>query len=114
MSFETLKLEVAGGVALLTLNRPEAMNAINQRLKDELAIALDAVESDPLARVLLITGAGEKAFCAGADLKERAGTDPTPAEFYFRQKATQRLFSRIESLPKPVIAAINGVAFGGG
>lgn len=118
MNFDTLLLEVADGVATLTLNRPDVMNAINQRLKDELAQALDAVEADAAARVLLITGAGRdgtaQAFCAGADIKERAGSAPTPAEFVFRQQATHRLFNRIAEFSKPVIAAINGVAYGGG
>ena len=114
MTYETLLLDVADGVAVLTLNRPDAMNAINQQLKDDLGAALDAVDANPDAKVLIITGAGEKAFCAGADIKERAGTEPTPAEFYFRQQAAHRLFDRIERFAKPVIAAINGVAFGGG
>jgi enoyl-CoA hydratase len=114
MAYETLLLSVADHVAVLTLNRPEAMNAITQRMKDELAAALDAVEGDDAARVLVITGAGGKAFCAGADIKERAGSDPTPAEFLVRQRATHRLFTRIEHFAKPVIAALNGVAYGGG
>lgn len=114
MSYDTLLLEVADGVATLTLNRPDAMNAITQRMKDELAAVLDAVEADDAVRVLLVTGAGPKAFCAGADIKERSGQDPTPAEFIARQRATHRLFTRIEQLDRPVICAINGVAFGGG
>lgn len=114
MTYETLLLDVADGVATLTLSRPEAMNAITQRMKDELGAALDAVEADEAARVLVITGSGTKAFCAGADIKERATTDPTPAEFVLRQRATHRLFTRIEQFAKPVIAALNGVAFGGG
>ena len=114
MAFDTLLLDVADGVATLTLNRPEAMNAITQRMKDELAAALDAIEADDAARVLLITGAGPRAFCAGADIKERSGQDPTPAEFILRQQATHRLFTRIEQFGKPVLCAINGVAFGGG
>jgi len=115
MAYETLLLEVGeDGVATLTLNRPEAMNAITQRMKEELAAALDAVAADERARVLLLTGAGGKAFCAGADIKERSGQDPTPAEFVFRQQATHRLFTRIEQFAKPVLCAINGVAFGGG
>jgi len=114
MAYDTLLLTVADGVATLTLNRLEAMNAITQRMKDELAAALDAIDADDTARVLLITGAGAKAFCAGADIKERAGSQPTPAEFVFRQQATHRLFTRIEQFDKPVVAAINGVAFGGG
>lgn len=112
-TWDTLMLDVADGVATLTLNRPDAMNAINQRLKDELALVLDAVDADEAARVLLITGAG-KAFCAGADIKERSGQQPTPAQFVFQQQATHRLFSRIEQFNKPVIVALNGAAYGGG
>lgn len=114
MDYETLLLAIDEGVATLTLNRPEAMNAITQRMKDELGAALDAVAAEDDARVLVVTGSGEKAFCAGADIKERAGSDPTPAEFFFRQQATHRLFTRLEQFSKPVIAALNGVAFGGG
>jgi enoyl-CoA hydratase len=114
MPYDTLLLSVTDGVAMLTLNRPQALNAITQRMKYELAAALDAIDADDAARVLVITGAGPKAFCAGADIKERSGTDPTPAEFYFRQQATHRLFSRIEQFNKPVIAALNGLAYGGG
>ena len=114
MNYETLLVEVTDGVAVLTLNRPDAMNSINQQLKDDLGAALDAIDQDPGAKVLVVIGAGEKAFCAGADIKERAGSEPTPAEFYFRQQASHRLFDRIERFAKPVIAAINGVAFGGG
>ena len=114
MDFDTLRLAVQEGVATLTLHRPEAMNAITQRMKDELGAALDTVAEDDRAQVLVITGSGDKAFCAGADIKERVGTQPTPAEFFFRQQATHRLFSRIEQFAKPVIAALNGVAFGGG
>ncbi len=114
MSYETLRLEIDGGVATLTLNRPQAMNAITQRMKDELAHALDALENDAGVRVLLVTGAGEKAFCAGADVKERSASDPSPAEFHARQQLTHRLFTRIEQFARPVIAALNGVAFGGG
>ncbi|MFN5164637.1 MAG: enoyl-CoA hydratase/isomerase family protein [Pseudomonadota bacterium] len=114
MEFETLRLAVEDGVATLTLHRPEAMNAITQRMKDELGAALDAVATDDAARVLVVTGAGDKSFCAGADLKERAASEPTPAEFFFRQQATHRLFTRLEQFAKPVIAARNGAAFGGG
>jgi enoyl-CoA hydratase len=114
MTYETLLLAVAEGVATLTLNRPQALNAITLRMKEELAAALDAVAADDKAHVLVITGAGERAFCAGADIKERALSEPTPAEFFFRQQATHRLFTRIEQFTKPVIAALNGVAFGGG
>lgn len=114
MDYETLLLARSEGVATLTLNRPEAMNAITGRMKLELAAALDAIEADDAVCAVVITGSGDKAFCAGADIKERSGSEPAPAEFYFRQKLTQRLFSRIEQLDRPTVAAINGVAFGGG
>jgi len=114
MRYESLLLEVEDGVAMLTLNRPEAMNSLSQQMKDDLAAALNAIDADAEINVLLITGTGEKAFCAGADIKERAGTEPTPAEFYFRQQAAHRLFDRLAHFAKPVIAAINGVAYGGG
>ena len=113
MTFETLLLEIQDGVATLTFNRPEVMNAISQRMKDELGAALDAIDANDNVRVLLITGAG-RAFCAGADIKERSATEPSPVEFIRRQQQTHRLFTRIEQSLKPVIAAINGVALGGG
>lgn len=114
MEHETLLVEVKEGVATLTLNRPQAMNAITQRMKDELAAVLPALEDDPEVRVLLLTGAGEKAFCAGADIRERAASDPSPSEFFVRQQATHRVFTRLEQFGKPVLAALNGVAYGGG
>lgn len=114
MSSSTLNLEVAEGVAKLTLDRPAAMNAINQAMKDALSRALDAVEADEAVRVLVITGSGSKAFCAGADIKERSDADPTPSAYFFKQRATHQLFSRIEQLAIPVIASLNGVAYGGG
>jgi enoyl-CoA hydratase len=114
MSFETITLRIDEGVATLTLNRPDRMNALSVQLKSELAAALDELEKDPSLRALVVTGAGDKAFCAGADIKERSTTDPAPAQFISDQRATYALFSRIEGLACPVIAAINGVAFGGG
>lgn len=114
MAFETIRLDIADGIATLVLNRPDSMNSLNNALKRELGEALDQLESGGAARVLVITGAGEKAFCAGADIKERSGTDPTPPEFIAAQRRTHALFSRIEALPLPVIAALNGAALGGG
>lgn len=109
---ETLTLDIAEGIARLTLNRPERMNAIDARMKAELAGALDRIEAEG-ARCVLITGAG-RAFCAGADIKERAGQEPTPAEFLAAQRRTHALFDRLAALQAPVIAAVNGVALGGG
>lgn len=104
--------ERRGHVALLTLNRPEAMNACNQALLASLRQELDALRFDPEVRVIIVTGAGEKAFCAGADLKERAGMTPLEVKRFI--VTIRDTFSMLEAMGKPVIAAINGVALGGG
>jgi enoyl-CoA hydratase len=115
MDFETLLYEVRDGVALITLNRPERMNSIGGPMKDDLREAfLTHARNDDGVRAVVVTGAGDKAFCAGADIKERAATVlPLPA-YHLKQKATHELFRAIETFEKPVIAAINGVALGGG
>jgi enoyl-CoA hydratase len=114
MSFETVTLSFDSAVATLVLNRPARMNALDDQLKSELGKALDVIEQSRDVNVLIITGAGEKAFCAGADIKERSQTDPTAAEFITAQRRTHALFNRIADVDRPVIAAINGVALGGG
>lgn len=115
MQFETLLYEVRDGVALLTLNRPERMNSIGGPMKDELRAAfVEHARKDDSVRAVVLTGAGDKAFCAGADIKERAGSALPLPEYHLRQKATHDLFRMIEAFEKPVIAAINGVALGGG
>jgi enoyl-CoA hydratase len=115
MAFETLLYEVREGVALITLNRPERMNTLGGSMKDELRSAFfEHAREDESVRAVVLTGAGERAFCAGADIKERAVHSPTLPEFHLRQKATHELFRAIESFEKPVISAINGVALGGG
>lgn len=107
-----ITLDIADGIARLTLTRPERMNAINVQMKSELGLALDRIAAER-ARVVLLTGAG-RAFCAGADIKERAGQEPTPSEFLAVQRRTHALFDRLATLDAPVIAAINGAALGGG
>lgn len=104
---EFLLLEIADGVAVITLNRPKA-NAMSLALLQELGAALDALEQDHAARVVVITGAGEKFFSGGADIREFGQVEP-------REQITygQELFRRIELFPKAVIAAVNGIAFGG-
>jgi enoyl-CoA hydratase/carnithine racemase len=114
MGFETINLLIDGAVATLVLNRPERMNALNDLMKRDLAKALDAIGEARGVAVVVITGAGEKAFCAGADIKERSAEEPTAVEFIAAQRRTQALFGRIAELEQPVIAAINGVALGGG
>jgi enoyl-CoA hydratase/carnithine racemase len=99
-------------VAVLTLNRPAVMNSFNLGMLKSLEERVKALHFDPEVRVVIITGAGEKAFCAGADLKERATySEQQVREFIFTIRNT---FTFIEFMNKPVIAAVNGVALGGG
>ena len=113
MTFETLALSWEGPVATVILSRPHRLNALNAKMKEELAAAF-ASEELAGARAVILTGAGERAFSAGADIHERSGEDPIAEEFIARQRATYALFGRIAECPAPTIAAINGVAFGGG
>ena len=110
-SYETIRVETGDGVAVLTIDRQEKRNALNTTVRAELTAALDALRDDAAVRVLVITGAGEKAFVAGADIGEFA--ERTPLE----QRATmsgRTVFGEIAAYPKPVIAMINGFALGGG
>jgi len=108
-------MEVRGNIALLTLNRPDKLNALNYALVDRLTERLDAIEDDPALRAVIVTGAG-RAFSAGADIKEfsesvRRGPDAAVRAFVRRGQA---LTARMEAFPKPIIAAVNGLAYGGG
>lgn len=112
MNDETLLVEKQDGVMVLTLNRPEVMNSFNFAMLNALKEQIDAIRYDNDIRVVIVTGSGHKAFCAGADLKERADLNEVQVkEFIF---TIRNLFTSIEYLNKPVIAAINGVALGGG
>ena len=112
MTDQVLLTEEKDGVLLLTLNRPAVMNSFNFDLLKALKAQVDAVRFRPDVRVVIITGAGEKAFCAGADLKERATLSPLQVKAFIF--TIRDLFTSIENLNKPVIAAVNGVALGGG
>ena len=101
-----------GPVAVLSLNRPKALNALNRALLQRLHERLVEVEQDPAIRVAILTGSGEKAFVAGADIAEMAAYRPDQAEFFAR--AGQDIVAKIAGLSKPVIAAVNGFALGGG
>jgi enoyl-CoA hydratase len=115
MNFETLLYDVRDGVAVVTLHRPERMNTLGGTMKpDLLAVFGDLARNDDTVRTVVLTGSGDRAFCAGADIKERAGLQQTLPEYHLKQKATHDLFRAIETFEKPVIAAINGVALGGG
>lgn len=100
-------------IAFLTLNRPEQANALNRALFLALTSEMEALENDDDVRVIVMTGAGEKAFCAGIDLKERAQM-PKNEVLSFRERIIKPCFDALRKSTKPIIAAVNGVAFGGG
>jgi enoyl-CoA hydratase len=113
---DAILLEINDGIALITLNRPDKLNALNYDLIDRLMAALDAIEVDPAARVVVLTGAGERAFSAGADIHEFSGSVRQGANTAVRDfvRRGQAMTARLEAFKKPVIAAVNGLAFGGG
>jgi enoyl-CoA hydratase len=112
MDDNILLAEEDAGIITLTLNRPDVMNSLNFSLLHALRDQIEAVRFRSDIRVVIIIGSGEKAFCAGADLKERATLKPEQVkEFIF---TIRNLFTSIEQLNKPVIAAVNGIALGGG
>jgi enoyl-CoA hydratase len=100
------------GIACLTLNRPDVLNTINKEMLERLGHLLDSVKSDDAVRAVIITGAGEKAFSAGADIGFFSAA--SPCDVRARAQLAVEIYSRIENLGKPVIAAINGYALGGG
>ena len=110
---DILQLEIDGTVATLTLNRPAVLNALNAALLTMLEEALDAFTGDPTLRAIIITGAGERAFAAGADIAELAELRGAVAGAQ-KARTGQRITQLIEALPVPVIAAVNGFALGGG
>lgn len=102
----------AEGIALVTVNRPDKLNALNRDTMAELEAAFDRAASEPAIRGLLVTGAGEKAFVAGADINELAAM--TPIEAHALSQRGQRIFRVLETMAKPSVAAVNGFALGGG
>jgi enoyl-CoA hydratase len=110
--FENLLLARDGATALVTVNRPQVLNALNSSTLDELRRLMLDLGDDPGVRAVIVTGAGEKAFVAGADISELADLSPARAQEHARMG--QRVFGLIENMGKPVIAAINGFALGGG
>jgi enoyl-CoA hydratase/carnithine racemase len=112
MSYETLIYDVRDGVAYVTINRPEKLNALNDQVMADLDSCFADIEQDASVKTVILTGAGEKAFVAGADIAVLAAQ--TPVEGKERSIRGQRVLDRIENLGKPVIAAVNGYALGGG
>jgi enoyl-CoA hydratase len=112
MAFDNLLLERDGAIAIVTINRPRVLNALNSQTLDELRRAILDLKQDDGVRVVILTGAGEKAFVAGADINELATQTPTGGREH--ALAGQHVFDLVENMGKPVIAAINGYALGGG
>jgi enoyl-CoA hydratase len=112
MTFSTLLFSLQDGVAVVTLNRPDKLNALNDAVFRDLAEVVGRAESDPAIRGIILTGAGTKAFAAGADIAELASQGPHEAKA--RSLTGQAVMGRLERLGKPVIAAVNGFCLGGG
>jgi enoyl-CoA hydratase len=112
MQLENILWRVEDGVGIATMNRPKALNALDTRTVRELGEMLSEVEADRTLRALILTGGGEKAFVAGADIAEMSRLSPLDARRF--AEAGQRTFERLEALPIPTIAAVNGFALGGG
>jgi 3-hydroxypropionyl-coenzyme A dehydratase len=107
-----IDLSVQDEIAIIKINRPEALNAMNVDVIDELSSTIDRIDVDNAVKVVIITGAGERAFCAGADIAYMVNINPIEAEKY--ASSAQMVLNKIEKLGKPVIAAVNGFALGGG
>ena len=113
MAYENLLIHTDGAIRVITINRPDQLNALNRATIDELDKALDEAEADAQVRVLIITGSGAKAFVAGADIKEFAHFSVQEGQA-LSADGHKKLFDHVERLNKPVIAAVNGFALGGG
>jgi 3-hydroxypropionyl-coenzyme A dehydratase len=111
-SMKYVQIDLQNDIAILKINRPEALNAMNLDVIYELSRAIDLVSGDQGIKVVIITGSGERSFCAGADISYMVDIDPVAAEKY--ASSAQSMLNKIEKMEKPVIAAINGFALGGG
>jgi 3-hydroxypropionyl-coenzyme A dehydratase len=107
-----IQLEPQGDIAILRINRPEALNAMNLDVISELSKMIDIIAADESIKAVVITGAGERSFCAGADISYMVNIDPMQAEKY--ATSAQDVINKVDRLEKPVIAAVNGFALGGG
>src|SRR6266446_2168812 len=112
MNFENILLEKKNSIAYVTVNRPKVLNALNMATMEELRAAFHDIKNDTAIRVVILTGAGEKAFIAGADIGELARQNAVSGKEYTHRG--QNVLNLIENLGKPVIACINGFALGGG
>ena len=116
MSYQTILYEEKDNIGILTLNRPETVNALNRTMIEELEQVFKDLEYSSTARVLILTGGGEKGFCSGMDLKESAATlfEASPELIYQYQSRASRLFYKMRRIPQPFIAAVHGAAAGAG
>ncbi|MFD0863019.1 enoyl-CoA hydratase/isomerase family protein [Sungkyunkwania multivorans] len=113
MNYENILISIENGIAIITINRPKKLNALNKATIEELHVALKTLEGDAEVKVIIITGSGEKAFVAGADISEFAHFSEAEGG-RLAAKGQELLFDLVENLGTPVIAAINGFALGGG
>ena len=111
MTFETLLVETEDGIATITINRPEKLNALNRTVRRELKEAVDALAADDTVKVAILTGAGEKAFVAGADVSEFHARSPEEQREVYKER---RAYDAIGDFPKPILCAIHGFCLGGG
>jgi len=112
MSYKTLLLDIDDNIAVVTINRPEKLNALNAKTMNDLDLVFHDLKKNDLVHVVILTGSGEKAFVAGADIKELNKLDMNKAKEF--SESGQSIFNKIETFEKPVIAAVNGFALGGG
>jgi enoyl-CoA hydratase len=112
MDYQTLLIDSSDSIATITINRPQSLNALNSQVLRELECAFYELERDHNVKVVILTGSGEKAFVAGADIKEMATINACQAHTFARQG--QQVILALEKMSKPVIAAVNGFALGGG
>jgi len=111
--YQTLLTELQNGTYVITINRPDKLNALNKDVIEELSHAIDEVYKNPEIKAAILTGAGEKAFVAGADISEFTGLSKE-AGVELAYKGQKNVFDKIENAPKPIVAAVNGFALGGG
>ena len=110
--YKTLLVEIDNGICIITINRPDKLNALNKEVFDDLNTVIDDIYKNPEIRSVVITGAGNKAFVAGADISEFLELDPSEATELSARG--HKVFDKIENSPKPIVAAVNGFALGGG
>jgi enoyl-CoA hydratase len=113
MKYDTLHTEMVNDIFIVTINRPDKLNALNKTVIEELSLAMDEVYNNPAIKSAIITGSGPKAFVAGADISEFTSLDSKAGEA-LAQKGQDLVFNKIENSPKPIVAAVNGFALGGG